>query len=460
MHRRAFLRTAAIAPAWPWALRGLSPARGRLEGVRAEGYLAAALDVARWIGSTQTESPYGPAWPADAADPASVAPDLYHGVCGPTLFATALHRAAEEEEQRALARELLQVGCRYLARAVAGGGHVGLGAGLYTGLAGIGFTLFEAARELEDHARREARAAALRTTDALIALAEESAAGSSWSDATDVISGNAGTGLFCLDVARRAEVDDGRRARSLELAAAAGRHLVAAAVPQGDTLSWPMTPDFPRVMPNFSHGTAGVAYFLARLFEETRDERFLDAARAGAARLSSLADERCLVHHHTPDGEELYYLGWCHGPAGTGRLFHLLARLTGDAKWQAWLDRSARSLIDTGIPRARPDGFWNNVGICCGSAGVAEFALDVHRSSGDPELSSFARELTRDLLLRGTRDEAGLRWEHAEHRVKPELLQTQTGYMQGAAGVGILLLRWVRFERGGRLGLRLPDSPF
>ena len=28
-----------------------------------------------------------------------------------------------------------------------------------------------------------------------------------------------------------------------------------------------MTPDFPRIMPNFSHGTAGVAFFLATLHD-------------------------------------------------------------------------------------------------------------------------------------------------------------------------------------------------
>ena len=31
-----------------------------------------------------------------------------------------------------------------------------------------------------------------------------------------------------------------------------------------------------RLMPNFSHGTAGIAYFLARLYEETHDKAFLD----------------------------------------------------------------------------------------------------------------------------------------------------------------------------------------
>lgn len=36
-------------------------------------------------------------------------------------------------------------------------------------------------------------------------------------------------------------------------------------------LSWPMSPDYPRLMPNFSHGTAGTAYFLSRLYEVAKN---------------------------------------------------------------------------------------------------------------------------------------------------------------------------------------------
>ena len=117
-------------------------------------------------------------------------------------------------------------------------------------------------------------------------------------------------------------------------------------------------------------------------------------------------------------------------------------------------------MTESGIPDQRPDGFWNNVGQCCGSAGIAEFALDLHRVGGPEGCLALAAELTEDLLARGTRDETGLRWSQAGHRARPELLQTQTGYAQGAAGIGILLLRWHAFEQGRSLGLRLPDSPF
>ena len=54
----------------------------------------------------------------------------------------------------------------------------------------------------------------------------------------------------------------------------------------------------------------------------------------------------------------------------------------------------------------------------------------------------------------------GLKWIHAENRIQPERTYAQTGYMQGAAGIGMLMLRMDAEEKGRGWGFRLPDSPF
>ena len=38
--------------------------------------------------------------------------------------------------------------------------------------------------------------------------------------------------------------------------------------------------------------------------------------------------------------------------------------------WLEWAEKSARGILKSGIPDAPTAGFWNNVGQCCGSAGV------------------------------------------------------------------------------------------
>ena len=44
--------------------------------------------------------------------------------------------------------------------------------------------------------------------------------------------------------------------------------------------------------------------------------------------------------------------------------------------------RAAASVLKAGVPKKRTPGFWNNVGICCGSAGVADFFLDAASPMG------------------------------------------------------------------------------
>ena len=196
-------------------------------------------------------------------------------------------------------------------------------------------------------------------------------------------------------------------------------------------------------MPNFSHGTAGVAYFLATLYEQTKCRPFLNAAKSGAKYLQAVAktdDDTCLIFHDEPIGRDLYYLGWCHGPAGTGRLFYRLHQATGDRAWLDWAHRSARALLTSGIPEHETQGFWNNVGLCCGDAGVGEYMLGMYRLSKRAEYLAFAKRVTAHLLASGTRDHTGLRWVHAENRVRPREVLAQTGYMQGASGIGMWLL--------------------
>jgi hypothetical protein len=55
------------------------------------------------------------------------------------------------------------------------------------------------------------------------------------------------------------------------------------------------------------------------------------------------------------------------------------------------------------------------------------------------------------------RDDRGVRWVQAEHRVKPELRVAQTGYMQGASGIGMWLLH---VSDPTRQAIVLPDNPF
>ena len=125
-----------------------------------------------------------------------------------------------------------------------------------------------------------------------------------------------------------------------------------------------------------------------------------------------------------------------------------------------WVFKSARAMQQSGIPETPTPGFWNNVSQCCGSAGVAQFFLDLHGVTQDSAYLQFSKRMSANLLARGTRDEKGLRWVQAEHRVRPELLIAQTGYMQGGAGIGMWLLRLDAAEQNRQAFVKFPDSPW
>jgi len=439
---------------------GLGPPTAELEQGEKRGtetpYLDAALSTALWLDGLSVETQHGRSWPVSGErTPASTDLSLYAGFPGVVLFL--LELAATTGDEGVLERA--RAGADQLLVDLEAQTET-LPAGLYTGLAGLGFTLTEVWRETADE---RYRAGAERCLELLTERAQESEEGARWNDSTDIISGNAGIGLFLLYAARELE-----RPNAVRLAARAGDDLLARAIPEGDGRGgwkWAMTPDFARRMPNFSHGTAGVGHFLVALYDATGTDRYLEGARQAARYLDRVAAPQeaggKLVLHHEPAKEDLYYLGWCHGPPGTARFFLSLESTTGEARFGQQADELVVGLVSLGVP-ARSPGFWNNVGVCCGNAGVADFlfALDTLEPDGAPQHAALARSLLADLLERGTVDEAGTRWRHAEHRVRPELLSEQTGYMQGAAGIGLVLLRAHAHENGRTTRVWLPDEPW
>jgi len=410
-------------------------------------YRVMAGQTAAWIAASAVKGPDGTSWPAIPSEPQPAALDLYSGVPGVVLFYLQAYASTGAPTYLDQARG----GADFLLAKMAGV----QGAGLYEGLSGIAFTLEETFKATQDDKYRKGFLDAL---DRIRAGAKASGNGIEWRPTTDIISGAAGTGLFLLYAYHKT----GDRTW-LELAAKAGSRLVDLGRPESGGLKWAMDPSFPRLMPNFSHGTAGIAYFLAALYREMKRPEFLEAALAGAKYLLAVANtesDSCLIFHDEPDNTGLYYLGWCHGPVGTARLFYLLSEVTGDDSWLDWVRRSANGLLKSGLPEEETPGFWNNAGICCGLAGVGEFFLDLNRALGDPAYLAFSKRVALRLLAKSTIVDLKMFWVQAEHRTRPDYLFAQTGYMQGAAGIGTFLFRLADAARPKPERIVFPDTPF
>jgi lantibiotic modifying enzyme len=256
---------------------------------------------------------------------------------------------------------------------------------------------------------------------------------------------------------------------AVDLAVRAGDWLLAQAEAAPTGIRWSLgrayeaeRPDDQRRFPNFAHGAAGIGFFLARLAQVTGEQRFLAASLAATEWIMTTVrtdQDTCAAFHHDPDGTDLFTLGWCHGPPGLGWLFRQLELSTGEASWRTWLRRAARADLTSGIPARREPGFWDNVARCCGSAGVAEFFLDLYGLDRDAGDLAFAVTLVDDILDRAILDESGMRWSNHEFRLPEPDLPPETTYLQGAPGIGSTLLRLHRHLAGEPWTVRWPHAP-
>ncbi|MDA1073440.1 MAG: hypothetical protein O3A63_01595 [Proteobacteria bacterium] len=273
--------------------------------------------------------------------------------------------------------------------------------------------------------------------------------------------GAAGAGLIYLYAHRENLTED-----ALTQACRTADRLLQVGEETPDGLCWLMMVDmaFPFTAPNFAHGSAGVGYFLADLYQETADDRYLTAALGAAEYVASrtYAQEQGFLVCHTEEQKppSTFYLGVCHGPAGTGRLMYLLAQITRDSRWMDWLQDNWAGLLSTGAPETRSNGLWQNLGQCCGDAGIGDYALFLYGATGNESYLAFARRIAAHITETRVVGGSGCCWEQAEHRGRPEFLEQQTGYMQGAAGIGSFLLHLDGVRKGKNPKIVMPDVPF
>lgn len=429
------------------------------------GRIERVLEVEAFIASCRAETDAGIAWTRIARPGRSLPRTLYHGSAGVALFYAELYDATNDD--------------RFLAEATGAADDLlsflnaqeSVTIGLYSGWPGYAFVLNEIAKASGD---QRFRYGARRCIQRMGEQSQPLGAGIGWvepmpfSDITgmtgdrellDLSIGAAGAGLGFL-YGFRQDLEE----RSLEWAVQTAERLIETAVRTDDGLNWPMMDDMPFAFtaPNFAHGAAGVGYFMADLHRATDNPRYLDIATEAARYVeahTSRSGDGVLVCH-TDENPGLNYLGVCHGPPGTGRLMLLLDQITGDDRWLDFVHSNMAGLLATGAPEVRSDGLWANHSQCCGDAGIGDYAISLHRATGRPEYLDLAQRVEAVLIADSTLESGMRSWSQAEHRSRPDFVESQTGYMQGAAGIGSFLLHLATIDEITPSKIALLDSPF
>jgi type 2 lantibiotic biosynthesis protein LanM len=338
--------------------------------------------------------------------------DLYDGASGTALFLAAVEYvtggagfrevvlAAIEPLRHALRSQGAQI-----ARVLGIGGVSGLGSLVYV-LTNISRFLQEP-RLLED-----AQLAAHLITDESLASDR----------ALDVSAGSTGAllGLLALhDLLGDQAI--------LDRAMACGRHLLESRVqsPAGPR-AWPTISG--RLLTGFSHGAAGIAYALLRLFAATREETYREAAEEGIAYEDSLfvpaignwLDLRA-------EAQPAFMTSWCHGAPGIG-----LARVGG----LPWLDTGRiRADITVAMQTTQRVGLGGQDHLCCGNLGRGECLLAAAEALAMPEWAEVARSNAYQVAARARQAQGYFLFPCGPSKVD------SPSFFRGTAGIGYALLR-------------------
>ena len=378
----------------------------------------AAREALGWVTGAAVPADGGATWPETCAVGAPASDDLYGGTAGVLVALTEARLSGiadfDDHAQAAASRLRTLIAAQAGANAAQETPDIGAASdatdfGLYSGLGGYAAALGAWASVSGDGPT----AAAAR--DGVRSIADAAEGGQPLSTFRDLLSGDAGILLVLVGMGDAAV---------RPAAAMIGDRLIAEAEwPDGEP-DWRANEETPCSLPNFSHGAAGIAYALATASGPLERPNFLDIALSAGrrlVRLGSRPDGTLAVPHSIPQqawSAPVSY-GWCHGPSGTVRLFDLLDRLRPGDGWAEHAAASRLAVRESGLPARLYPGFWDNLGQCCGTAGVGEMALDRYQETGDPQWLAWAGTLAADVLGRCIRDQAGIRWSQTEHKASP-----------------------------------------
>jgi hypothetical protein len=253
---------------------------------------------------------------------------------------------------------------------------------------------------------------------------------------TDIIYGAAGVGLFLLRMYNLTNNPE-----YLDYARYTGNWLVNQAIPVGSGYKWEVSNNCPYIYTGFSHGAAGIGYFLAELFEHTDESQFLEYAEGAGQWLIDIAiPEAGGCKWWSKEGDTpSYATGWCHGPAGTCLLFMKLYQITSDNIYLTYAEMGGTWLISLATPSG--GGYkWPHyqgyptydITICHGAAGIGDFFLKMFALTNEGIYYDYAEGAAEWLKSVADTSAGGYRWA--------TFGSYYTGFSTGTSGVGLFFL--------------------
>ena len=429
--------------------------RPLLTGEAAATARAAIADIAARLAETpRTPPPPMPEIPEVSATPATSATSatsessapaltardlsLAGGEAGIALFFAYLDSAQPEEGHDEIALRLLE-------GAIEGTAVVPAGSGLYSGFAGVAWTLEHLSGRLFDPDGED-------PGEEIAEILREHLGRSPWHVDYDLISGLVGFGVYALERLPRQG--------GLECLENIVARLAENAEQQPAGITWHTSPDLVGVMQRetfptgnynlgVAHGVPGVIGFLGEVCAAGLPATSGDEARrllAGAVdwlfAQTMPAEASSRFPYTVAPGLPATpsRLAWCYGDLGIAAALLAAARAAGEPAWE----EAALEVARHAAARPAEGSGVLDAGLCHGAAGVAHLFNRLYQASGDETLGEAARAwFERTLALRRPGEGIGgfLAWQPTgEDRMGPLDWGTDPGFLTGAAGIGLALL--------------------
>lgn len=424
----------------------------------ADEVISHAVEIGRWLAAQEREETSGASWPENALVGGNYSVNLSSGVPGTVLFFLGLHNATGNPDYLGMA----QRGADFLVTLIDDPSVFEDNprrASLYAGIGGMGVALVN----FQAVAPRPAYAGAIsRIVDHLDEWHLEDDAGAYWSDEyNDLLFGDAGTVLF---LAFAAEHTGNKKA--LQLATAGADSLLQRAQPSEDGLYWKFRRSKDFNLPNFSHGAAGIGYTLSSVASVGGEKRFAEAAGEAFAYLQSIVvtEEQfsAIPYGWGMDSwHGLYEFGWAHGIAGSALFLERLRQSGDKAEQVADISAAFRdTLISIGLPESLLPPFSEPstpLDQRFGRAGVLSVLSEWSRH--DQSVVPVRDAVFAHIRHAATTD-TGAYWITEVPAFMGGGTAAYTGYLHGASGIGLAMLKMHAAMTGNDSYVVMPDDPF
>jgi type 2 lantibiotic biosynthesis protein LanM len=341
---------------------------------------------------------------------------LYDGSCGVALFLSALEKitgAKQGFENLAFeallpVSKILQNKDPIFQRQISK--QLGIGAGM--GLGSIIYALAKISQFTKKSTLLEAAllAASMLTTECIIS-----------DQNLDIISGAAGAILGLLTL-YETTLDP----LVLQKAIACGHHLLNnRTTTRSGYKTWSTLGG--KLMTGFSHGVAGIAYSLLRLYKITQESLFFEAAK------EAISYERSVFSSEARNcadfkGDKVYFINsWCHGDPGIA-----LARLGSLSVLDTY---EIQQDIEIALKTTQKVSLQRVDRLCCGNFGIIEILLVAASQLSRPDLFQNAQKKASWVLSRAKQADCFYLFSNLERDIY------NPGFFTGTAGIGYELLR-------------------